>query len=189
MANTNNPFGLKPVKDGNNRPYTGGGNVYFIPTTDSNNLYIGDSVIISGTADAAGIPSAVKATAGTSNRITGVIIGWVPNPTIVAAGYRAASTAAYAIVEDDPNVTFEVQASTAAITDVGANINLAAATGSRLTQSATYANGAQIATTATYQLRILGFAQRPENEIGAYAKLLVRINQPTETGAAGSTGV
>ncbi len=189
MANTNNPFGLKPVRDGSGRPYTGGGNVYSVPTGVTANMYIGDAVIIAGTADADGIATVTKATAGTGNRITGVVVGWVPNARIIADGYRAGSTAAYAIVEDDPNVTYEVQATTAAVTDVGNNINLAAATGSRLTQSVTYADGAQIATTATYQLRILGFVQRPDNATGAYAKLLVRINTPTETGAAGSTGV
>jgi hypothetical protein len=180
---------MKPVRDGNNRPYSGGGNIYFVPTSETANLYIGDSVIINGSADTNGVPSVIKATAGTSNRITGVITGWVPNPSIVANGYRVTATAAYAIVEDDPNVMYEVQATTAAVTDVGANINLAAATGSRLTQSATYANGAQIGTGATYQLRILGFAQRPDSETGAYAKLLVRINLPTEAGIASGVGV
>lgn len=189
MANVNAPFGLKPVKDGNNRPYSGGGNTYYIGTGETANLYIGDPVILSGTADANGVPAVIKATAGTSNRITGVITGWVPNPSIVANGYRVTATAAYAIVEDDPNVIYEVQASTAAVTDVGANINLAAATGSRLTQSATYANGSQIATTNTYQLRILGFSQRPDSETGAYAKLLVRNNLPTEAGVASGTGI
>ena len=44
-------------------------------------------------------------------------------------------------------------------------------------------------TSAAFQFRILGFSQRTGNEIGANAKILVRANLPTETGAAGSTGV
>ncbi len=189
MANVKAPFGLKPVREGGGALYSGGANVYYIPATDSNNMYIGDPVIIAGSADTDGIPTITKATAGTGNRITGAIVGFRPSSTIVSNGYRVASTAEYAYVCDDPNVVYEVQASTAAATDVGANINLATATGARLTQSVTYANGAQIATTATYQLRILGFAPRPDNATGSYVKLLVRINTPTETGAAGSTGV
>ena len=37
------------------------------------------------------------------------------------------------------------------------------------------------------QLRILGLAKRVDNEFGTYNKVLVRINLPTETGAAGTT--
>lgn len=189
MANANVPSGLRPVH-ANGRPYSGGGNRYFLPTSETNNLYIGDSVIIAGSADASGVPTITKATAGSGNRITGAIIGFEPTPRIIADGYRAASTAAYAIVTDDPQQTYELQISTIAATDVGANVNLAASTsGNRLTQSVAYADGASIGTGGTKQLRILGLAQRADNEIGAFAKVLVRINTPTETGAAGSTGV
>jgi hypothetical protein len=39
------------------------------------------------------------------------------------------------------------------------------------------------------QCRIIGLQQRIDNAIGTTAKWLVAINLPTETGAAGSTGV
>jgi hypothetical protein len=45
------------------------------------------------------------------------------------------------------------------------------------------------ATTATLQLRIVELQHRSDNVIGANAKWLCAINLPTETGAAGSTGV
>ncbi len=45
------------------------------------------------------------------------------------------------------------------------------------------------AVTATLQMRIIGLEQRADNEIGTTAKWLVANNLPTETGAAGSTGV
>lgn len=189
MANANAPFGLKPVRDASNRVYTGGGNRYYVPTSVTANLYIGDAVIIAGDGDANGVPTITKATAGTGNRITGAIVGWEPNASIVANGYRVGSTAAYAIVEDDPNVLYEIQATTAAATDIGSNINLTAATGARLTQAVTQANGAQIATTATYQLRIKGMALREDNAPGQYAKILVTINNPTEAGIASGVGV
>lgn len=188
MANANIPGGLTPV-NADGRPYSGGLTRYYVPTSVTANLYRGDAFIIAGSGDADGVPSIAKATAGTGNRITGAIVGWEPNARIIADGYRAGSTAAYALCTDNPEQVYEVQATTAAATDIGANINLAAATGARLTQSATYADGAQIATTATYQLRIKSLVQRADNATGAYAKLLVTINTPTGTGAAGSTGV
>ncbi len=189
MANTSNPFGLRPVKDASNRPWSGGGRMYYVGTGETANLYIGDAVIISGTGDTAGVPAVVKATVGSGNRITGAIVGWVPDANIIANGYRAGSTAAYALVSDDPNQLYEIQATTAAVTDIGANINLAAATGSRITQSVGYADGATIGTTATKQLRIKGVVQRADNETGAYTKLHVTINYPTEAGNSTGTGV
>jgi hypothetical protein len=192
MANANAPTGFRPVFDGKNRPYTGGGNVYYRPSSDANAIYPGDPVVLNGSGDTNGVPAVVLATAGTGNRLTGFVTGILPDATsipamITAGGAKlAASTAGYLLVEDDPNVTFEGQASTAAATDIGANVNLHSGTGSTLSGSGWYADGSQIATTSTYQLRITGFAQRPDNATGAYAKILVRINQTSE--AAGGTG-
>ena len=188
MPNANVPSGLRPV-NADGRPFSGGLNTYYVPTSVTQNLYIGDAVIIAGSGDANGVPSVTKATVGSGNRITGAIVGWLPTPRLIADGYRATATEAYALVADKPEQLFEIQASTAAATDIGNNINLAAATGARLTQSATIADGASIGTGATKQLRIKGLIQRSDNETGAYAKLLVTINTPTGTGAAGSTGV
>jgi hypothetical protein len=194
MANSNAPTGFTPVRYKSGAPYNGAANVYYVPSSDGTALYIGDPVIIAGDGDTDGVPTATRATAGSAGRITGVVVGFRPSSTIVANGYRAASTAEYALVADDPDLVFECQEDAVggalAAADIGFNADMVSGSGS----ATTHKSGFQLdtstkATTATLQLRILGFVQRPDNAIGANAKVLVSINLPTQTGAVGSTGV
>ena len=83
---------------------------------------------------------------------------------------------------DDPNAIFEVQAATAAATDVGGNANLVLAANNGFVSGWTLAG--TYGTTAA-QCRVLGLAPRHDNEFGAYAKLLVRINQHELTQTTG----
>lgn len=194
MANLNAPTGLQPVRYRSGAPYNGAANVYYVPATDGTALFRGDPVIIAGSADDSGVPTITRATAGSAGRITGVVVGFVPSPTILANGYRLASTAEYVLVADDPDLLFEIQEDSTggalAATSVGLNADLVAGSGSAATKLSGFQLDSSTAdTTATLQLRIVGFTQRADNEIGANAKVLVRINLPTETGAAGSTGV
>jgi hypothetical protein len=191
MANVDSAFGLEPVLPKGGTIQT---TEYFVPASDGTALFIGDPVIIAGSGDTVGVPSITRATGATAARITGVVVGFKPDSLITAVGYRAASTAAYALVCDDPEQVFEVQDDSVggnlAVTDIGLNANLIAAAGSTATKRSGFElDTSSKATTATHQVRILGFVQRPDVEIGANTKVLVRINTPTETGAAGSTGV
>lgn len=190
MPNANAPFGLKPVRDGASAPYNDGTDAFALLAADNSIVAIGDPVVISGTADADGTPSITLATAGAGNRITGVVAGFVPNPTIVANGFRPAGIAVHALVEHHPDALYEVQANgSVAATDIGANANLIAGNRTGYNLSGWQLDTASMTTTATLQVRIVGLARRPDNEYGPNAVLLVRINQTTETGAAGSTGV
>jgi hypothetical protein len=193
MANTNNPFGFRPVgvRGG---AYQGRISRYYVQPADSTALYIGDPVILAGSGDANGVPDVTRATAGSAGRVTGVIVGFVPDANIRANGYRASSTAAYVLVADDPELVCEVQEDAVggalAVTDIGLNADMVSGAGSAVTKlSGFQLDTSTKATTATLQLRIMGFVQRVDNEVGANAKVLVRFNLPTETGAAGSTGV
>ena len=194
MANTNAPTGFTPVRYASGAPYSGAANVYYCPASDSTALFIGDPVIIAGSADGDGVPTITRATAGSAGRDTGVVVGFRPSATILANGYRLASTAEYVLVSDDPSLLYEVQEDAVggalAAADVGLNADMASGSGSAVT----HLSGFQLdtstkPTTATLQCRIIGFVNRPDNVIGANAKVLVRFNLPTETGAAGSTGV
>ena len=191
MANTNVAFGLEPVLPKGGVVQT---TEYYVPASDGTALFQGDPVIIAGSGDAAGVPSITRATGATAARITGVVVGFRPDSGITSLGYRAASTAAYVLVCDDPEQVYEIQddsdGGNLAVTDIGLNANLVAGSGS----TATKRSGFQLdtstkATTATHQVRILGITQRSDVEVGANTKVRVRINTPTETGAAGSTGV
>ena len=191
MANTNAPSGFKPVRYASGACYAGATTRYHVPASDSTALFIGDPVIYAGSADANGVPTATKASVG--GRVTGVVVGIEPAPNITTA-YRPASTASYIYVADDPNLIFEVQEDAVggalAAADVGLNADMILGSGVTATgMSGTQIDTSTKATTATLGWRILGFVQRPDNEIGANAKILVRNNLPTETGAAGSLGV
>jgi hypothetical protein len=126
--------------------------------------------------------------------VTGVVVGFRPSATVISNGYRAASTAEYVLVADDPDLLFEVQEDAVggalAAVDVGLNADLVSGTGS----TTTHRSGWQLdtstkATTSTLQCRVAGFVQRPDNVIGANAKVYVRLNKSTQVGAVGSTGL
>ena len=189
MPNTNVAFGLRPVLPKGGVVQT---NEYFVPASDGTALFVGDPVIIAGSGDAAGVPSIVRA--GPNNRITGVVVGFRPDKNITANGYRAASTAAYVLVCDDPEQVFEIQArhsgNPLAEADIGLNANLFVGSGS----TATKMSGFQLdtptkGTNPGLQVRIVRVVQRADVEIGPYTKVHVRINTPTETGAAGAIGI
>jgi hypothetical protein len=196
MANTSAPSGFTPRRYRNGSPWMGACRTYYVPSSDATALFIGDPVIIAGGADAAGVPTVTRATAATAGRITGVVVGLRPggNGTLIPPKYRAASTAEYVLVTDDPALLYEAEedsvggALTAASTDL--NIDMIAAAGSTYTgQSGFMLDSSTAAVTATLQWRLVELQQRVDNELGASAKWLVAINLPTETGAAGSTGV
>lgn len=207
MANANNPQGLTPRRYRNGSPWMGAARHYYRPASDTNPLYIGDPVVITAGSDPNGFPSCVRATAGTGNRITGAVVGFRPNSTLVsgsASNALAASTAGYVIVADDPALLFEIQESAAtdgaALTAaaMGKNANLTSAVaGNAFNGSGFQLDSTSAATTNTLQVRIVEAERRIDNSIigtngspgAAYSKWLVAINQPTETGAAGSLGV
>lgn len=195
MANSNAATGLTPRRYRNGSPWMGVARTYFVPASDSTAIFIGDPVIIAGGGDANGVPTCALATAATG-RVTGVCVGIRPggNGSIIAPRYRAASTAEYILVADDPDLLFEVQedsdAGALAATNIGQNISLIAGSGSTTTgQSGWMLDSSTAATTNTLQMRIVELQHRADNVIGTNAKWLVANNLPTETGAAGSTGV
>lgn len=180
MANANAPSGLKPVRHRNGAPYNGGGNLYYVPASDSTAIFIGDAVKSAGDADAVtGVPTVIQAAAG--DAIRGVVVGVIPD-TAQSTIYRAASTGRYLLVCDDPDIEFEIQEDAVggalALASVGLNADLVVGSGSTFTGR----SGMQLDTsdvkTATAQLRILGFVQRADNEFAsANAKVRVMINE------------
>lgn len=180
MANSDIAFGLKPVRYASGAPYNGAANRYYVPSSDGTALFIGDPVIIAGSADSDGVASVTRATAGSGAYILGVVVG-VEAETNDSLTYRAASTERYVFVADDPNLIFEIQedadGGALAATDVGLNADIIIAAGSTTTGlSGVELDSSTAATTNTLQLRIEGFAQRADNEIGANAKMECSIN-------------
>lgn len=180
MANANTPMGLRPVAHRNGAPYNGAATRYYVPSTDSTALYLGDPVILAGSADADGIATVTKATAAGGAYMLGPVVSVEPI-TRDSTTYRAASEARYVWVADDPDLVFEVQEDAVggalAAADVGLNADWVDGTGSTVTGlSGVQLDTSTKATTNTLQLRIRGFSQKIDNAIGANAKVLVTIN-------------
>lgn len=178
MPNSNAPQGLLPVRHRNGAPYNGACNVYQLPSAVAN-AFVGDPVLVNGTADAKGIPQAVLATAGATNYITGAIVGFVPTGAVSTfTNYSPTGADRYVLVADDPDLIFEVQASAgAAITDVSTNVDLVAGAGNTTTNTSGWqADSTTFGTGNTKQLKVLRMANRPDNDPGTNAKLEVEIN-------------
>ena len=182
MANVDSPFGLRPVRYMSGAPYNGAVNAYSTVTGDGTAIYIGDPVIISGTASTIdGVIYQDVDQAATGDVIVGVVVGVKPESRDSTI-YRAASTARVLYVADDPSLLFEIQevsgGTALAAADIGLNANFVVAAGSATTgQSGVELNNATEATTNTLDVQIVGFANRPGNEIGEHAKWLVRLNR------------
>ena len=189
MANVNAAFGLKPVRYRSGAPYAGACNIYVAKADYATALYVGDPVVRGGTYDS-GYPTVTIATAGATNQITGVVIGFLPTPSIVTNGYGVASTLRYVMVADDPDLEFEVQedsdSNAVEDTEMGLNANLASAAGNSYShRSGWLLDSTSAGSDATFQVRILDAVHRSDNEFPAnYAKLLVLINLHTERRSA-----
>jgi len=175
MANTNKPFGLRLVSD------TKVGLYY---TNDGTVFYVNDPVKLTGTSGAVSAgdmyrPAVQKATSG--NVVVGVCIGFIPTYLTPELRYHTASTAQYVFVAEAlETAVFEIQgdSTTFAVTDIGLNAGWNASSGSTSTgiSNATLA-GSGKNTTSSLGLCILGFAPDAGNEVGAYTRFCVKLNQ------------
>jgi hypothetical protein len=147
MANTDNAFGLRPVRYRNGAPWSGRLTPYYVRSDDATALFIGDPVDIIGEANQseylgfpAGTVSAVTiATAGdvpgTGSYITGVVCSVLADDQS-SPPYRAASTERIVMVCDDPDVVFQIQddgGGALTYDTVGLNAVLISGTGSTVT--------------------------------------------------------
>lgn len=184
MANSDTPFGFKPVKHLSGAPWNGKANVYYIPDTDNTAVFKGDAVKSAGAADDTGrFPTVTQAAA--ENAIRGVVIGFGDNPNVMVQAdyplrsYRPADTAMYCLVVDDPFVIYEIQEDsvgnsiTAAM--VGMSTDIAVGTGSTTTGKSSMMLDSSDTATAAGQCKILRLVNREDNELGNYAKWEVTI--------------
>lgn len=193
MANVSRINGFRPVKHTDGSPYSGQQNRYFVTTGYGTSIFVGDLVVLSGSADADGVPGIQQAAA--NGVCVGVVVGFEPNPDNLTQNHRPANTNRYAYVADAPDIVMEAQEDAVggamSIADVGLNVNFIVGTGSVTTgQSAMQVDTNTKDTTNTLPLRILGFVQRPDNEVGsANAKVLVGFNTHQFVAGTGSTGI
>lgn len=176
MANTDAPFGFRPVKMLDGSPYNGATIRCAILAADGTATFIGDPVKLSGTASADGTAPSV-AQAAVTDEVYGVIVGFEPDESDLTAKHRAASTLRYCQVVPALDVVFAIQCDGAfAITDVGNTADFIVAAGDTDSGiSAVELDSSDIGTGAN--LQILGLSAEPDNEVNTNANVLVRINE------------
>jgi hypothetical protein len=206
--NPNQPQGLVPWTRLDGAVASFRTRVYFVPAANTNALFVGDPVVkITGSADANGTMGIDLAAAGTTNKVTGAIVGF-KGACAAGAGSalatlfglptgnvsRPATTTQdwYVLVNDDPEAQWMIQADANSgssagtampVTVVGKNANLKSGTGS----TATGLSGWQLdssapATTVGFQLNIVDIFTDPVNAaVAQFQKVIVRLNTSTET--------
>jgi hypothetical protein len=192
MANKNAPFGFcQDTRTGSS--YIGGLNLYSIPATNADPLGVGDPVTSAGSADANGIPTVVRSTAG--DVVRGYIVGFVYDRSFEdLPNYRPASTAAGVYVADDPAARVLLQedsvggALTAA--SAGLNVNFIVADANAVTgRSQVQIDSNTAAPTATLPLKLIQIHQTDDNELGDNAIWECTFNTHELKADTGSTGV
>jgi len=207
MANVSRVNGFKPVKHFTGAPYNGQANLYFVPSSDSTVIMVGDAVKLAGDARAAtGVPTVTRC--GATDVPVGIVVGIAftgvgdvtnmpPVSNLNTPVYRAASTDRYLLVSDDPSVIYEVQyaGTSVAAATITANVGLNGQFTTTAGSTTTGASGMQLdssglATTATLPLKIVGFPNRPDNIPGdTHFSYYVKLNGATLGDGTGSTGV
>lgn len=200
MPNENRPSGLRPVGTVSGTQYNGAARLYAIDAANANAFAIGDPVVtVAAGADPRGIPYITLAAA--TGAIRGVVVGLfdtfpgiakVDNLNQIIRTAGAKSTVWYAMVVDDPNAVFEVQeigtGTPLTLADVNLNTNLVVGTNNGFVSGWQLDNASE-AVTATLQCKILGLVQRMDNEVGQFAKWLVKINNHELNSGTGTAGL
>ena len=186
MANQDQPFGLRPLRHANGRPYNGASTKYAIPALYGTALYVGDAVVKVATANTTVIETGTEihqigtlmevnvATAGDDNPIVGVIVGFESISTDLESLYSPATEAGVALVADNPDLIFEIQADGIyGAASVGLNAVLIY---THSGDTATGISGAELDTSsespaadAPFQLLTTGISKDPNNNDGASA--------------------
>lgn len=203
MANTDAPFGLRPVRYFDGRPYQGQSNAYFA-TGATGQIAPGDPVTLTGSTNASAfgrydvgtLQQVSLATAGDGNPIVGVCVAVEP-VTSDSLTYRVTSTDRVIFVADSPDLIFHVQADDDAdatdwaVTTSGLFANLASATADTTYGRSQWELDGSDNPDSDYsnQVFLKGLAPIPGNELGPFAifEVMINLHQYT-TGAISDAG-
>lgn len=187
MANTDRPFGLKPVRHLNGNPWNGKTERCVILAAVTNAIAVGDAVVYGGSGDAAtGCPSIDLATLADGNYTCGVVTSVDPDPDDLSSTYRssgAKSADRYCQVCSDPDVIYEIQDDGGAALDEDSirlnaiMIRTHATTSTGISHLELDAGtGTSPSADASNMLLILGLSKRVGNAFGVNAVWDVLIN-------------
>ena len=182
MANVNKPFGLRPS---GNLSATGAQKQYGYQIADNQSgaIYQGDLVVVYD-------GYIIKYDPATHTAVTGVFNGVQYNDPTRAGKptwknyYPGSIDITSGIIEceviDDPAQLFLVQADGSVTqANIGKNADPTASTTGSTTSGVSNGSlsSASIAKTAALTFKIVGLYQSPDNELGTYAVVVVKINQ------------
>lgn len=209
MANTNAPFGLRPVGHLNGSPYNGAARLYFIDSTDTAGYNVGDLVVETTTTDGMGTPGVTlfgtRESAASSGVVRGVIVGFgtlagnsggqgvlgADAASLDTVQIPATKTKDYYVwVCDDPTVVYEAQTDSVAATAFNKCCHFypGALPSAPVYHSQSYVLGSTANTTATFPIKLIGAPNRADNDVtAAYAKVYCILN--TASLAANTAGV
>lgn len=170
MANVNNPTGAKVIGSFSTSDVDIKVNKYYVPASDATALFLGDFVKTNETSTADGTPIVTKAAAG--NVVRGVITGFEALRSTENLTYRAANTAMYVYVCDDPYVMLEMQVNgTLQTTDMGKYFNIVVSSGSTVTGLSDTMIDLSSGSIISRQLKMVSLIEREGNSVGEYAKV------------------
>jgi len=168
MANVDAAFGFRPIRYRSGAPYNGACNLYYIPSTDSTAMFIGD-VVNFATAymtTAEGAPYIVQHTEGDEVAL-GVIVGFKPEQASDNV-YRSGGEPRYAYVADDlKNLVFEAQnEGYFSVTQTYHYADINVGTGSSVTGLSAMEIASDTLVTTAATIRIVRLAAKPDNTAG-----------------------
>jgi len=178
MANTNSVFGARLF----NLPFGNEagcmGTPYLVASGDSTAMFKGDFVKLTGESaiwtDGAYYPVITQAAA--ADIVVGFVVDFDVHPDFLTQNYRTASTFRLVYVMDDPEVQLEIQSTgTVVVGDIGQTANVIVGAGNTFTGL----SGMQLdhsSLTDNLQLKIIRVSPRVGSELGAYTKLICKIN-------------
>jgi hypothetical protein len=190
MANSDAPFGAKPIGTTDGSDYHGKlRRIHFLAGT-GNAIFLGDFLAPeAGGADATGtMPSMQLATVSAGNVIAGALTSLDPDFTdegSLTQRHRTASTARTGQMAWGKEVLYVMQEDSVggsiAATSVGLNTTFVNTAGSTVTGiSAQELDSSEVATTATEQLRIHHLHEVAGNALGTNANWVVSINNSSD---------
>jgi hypothetical protein len=188
MANSDTPFGLRPIGNLNGGPYTG--NLVKVAFEDENAVatFIGDLVRLEGSADTDGNPTVDQFAAADTDAF-GVIVAFEPDRTNLERKHRLASTARTAyVVPCNAGQLFVIQADEDIVAgDVGNTADVTVGSGNTTSGiSAMELDSSNIGT--GLNLQIVAVYPSPDNAMDEnFTKVIVRVNENSISGVgAGS---
>ncbi len=178
MANLNTVFGARWLQS----PWGGAngtmGTPYIVSSGDLTALFMGDFVTLTGESEiwTDGIYYPVVTQAAATGILAGFVNAFEPHPDFLTQNYRTASTKRLVYVIDNPLALFEIQSTGVVVAgDIGQTADIVVGAGNTVTGL----SGMQLdhsSLTDSLQLKIVSVSRRVGAELGAYTKLICKIN-------------